>query len=92
MEWEGVEVSEPTSAQTSFHVIGEGELRGTLCTLQARADNNKHVAERFMAEGYKHGEIAVVQAIPEEGYLFNGWTGAECGGSGGCIHTAGNNH
>ena len=41
---------------------------------------------------YKHGEIAVVQAIPEEGYLFNGWTGASVEDPGGCIHTAGNNH
>lgn len=44
-------------------------------TLTATADRGGTVSRRPSKASYSKGEYVVVQALPDEGYLFTGWTG-----------------
>ena len=78
VEWEGGEVSDINASQSTLQVVRESTIRARFARKAYDLVLTTETGGTVTGGGiYKHGDIAVVQALPEEDYSFIGWTGGE---------------
>ena len=76
VEWEGGAVTDPNASQSTMQVLGENTIRARFARLVYDLVLTTGTGGTVTGGGsYEHGDIAVIQALPEEDYLFSGWTG-----------------